>query len=91
MAMYVQDYDETAPSIWYDTSTGRKVDVFQTLQGYVKSWNIFLCPDRTDVDNDCSYATVPGFPLPNGSRCQAYGYNWESIPEAGPHRCRAIN
>lgn len=88
--IYLNDYDDMTPSV-YETidQTTAVADVFQLLQPYVKTMNVFFCPDRNQV-----IATLParcGFPTFNGlygapfvsDACLGYGYNWGFIPMAG--------
>src|SRR6516165_10783010 len=46
-AMYVQDYDETTPSVWEDFSKSPVtiMDFWQLLQPYIKNVDLFFCPD----------------------------------------------
>jgi prepilin-type N-terminal cleavage/methylation domain-containing protein/prepilin-type processing-associated H-X9-DG protein len=67
LAMYVQDYDETTPTINND-------DWWFVLFPYVKSMNLFFCPDRTDVGPG-DYSPAELVLNPTG-RYPGYGYNW---------------
>jgi prepilin-type N-terminal cleavage/methylation domain-containing protein/prepilin-type processing-associated H-X9-DG protein len=76
--MYVQDYDEKFPGLF----GGLAGDPVTTMQPYIKNWNVFYCPDRSTVRNNCLD------PLNNfkaNSRCMGYGYNWGS----GCNACKA--
>jgi prepilin-type N-terminal cleavage/methylation domain-containing protein/prepilin-type processing-associated H-X9-DG protein len=71
--MYTQDYDETTPSVGEFLSTATITDFWDLTQPYIKSVNLFFCPDYTKTG--CSEAegivdTVPG------KRCIGYGSNW---------------
>jgi len=71
MLAYVQDYDETFPSM---TGGGVAGDEKTGLQPYVKNWGIFYCPDR-------SIPIASGFSTSNPigeDRLMGYGYNWSS-------------
>ena len=81
MLMYIQDYDETTPSSFAFTDKTR-VDVFMTLQPYIKNVQVFFCPDRIDTNNTCAFSVPAGYPA-NSNRCVGYGYNWGFIPYAG--------
>ncbi len=75
MAMYVQDYDEMAPSVVHDRS-GKEDDFYAILQPYVKSITMFYCPDRTEwtltPTDDCGGQEG----INPQKRCIGYGYNW---------------
>jgi prepilin-type N-terminal cleavage/methylation domain-containing protein/prepilin-type processing-associated H-X9-DG protein len=71
MAMYIQDNDETTPSVYEDFTTNTRYDSWRLLQPYVKNRDIFYCPDRTQTG--CN--SFSGDDPPN-DRCIGYGYNW---------------
>lgn len=74
--MYVQDYDETTPSLG-----GSSGDYEDHLYPYVKNGQLFFCPDRTDANLGDTYAT---YIEPAGqSREIGYGYNWGPIHRRG--------
>ena len=75
MLMYLNDYDETTPSAFYFNDTGARVDVFMTLQPYIKNLQVFYCPDRSDESDSCSFKVPAGYPV-NSRKCLGYGYNW---------------
>jgi prepilin-type N-terminal cleavage/methylation domain-containing protein/prepilin-type processing-associated H-X9-DG protein len=99
-AMYTQDYDEMTPSI-------SKEKVFPGLDGrlaygpwyylvmpYVKSWNLFQCPDRRDAFTATSSkndVTTAGGNDPFDcfddlnptGQCLAYGYNDGWVTDGG--------
>lgn len=86
LLMYLNDNDDTTPSLYSDTKTGgMMVDTFQLLQPYSKNQDVFLCPDRSDHSPKCSTPTYPGMVgAPTTSdRCIGYGYNWGFMPWAG--------
>ncbi len=82
MLQYVNDYDDVAPTL-YHYGGGGDIDFWEVVQPYVKSIDIFFCPDRTEW-------TLPDGPPYNSSpddcsgqevynpyqRCVGYGYNW---------------
>src|SRR5579862_613035 len=66
--MYVQDYDETLPTMVRDVSTNPvpTIDFPTLLQPYIKNTQIFYCPDRNQTG---CYADAT-------LKCQGVGYNW---------------
>ncbi len=72
--MYVQDNDEQFPSCYAISYPPYAVDPRTSLQPYVKNWDIFYCPDRFTVRQQC-YDPHTGAA---NSRCMGYGYNWGS-------------
>ena len=77
MQMYIQDFDETTPSIIVGGGVPNQ-DFYSLVQPYSKNLQMFFCPDRTDSK------TGPYNPDPcddsinaeSGARCIGYGYNW---------------
>ncbi len=70
-AMYVQDYDEVSPCMGY----GR--EWWTNLIPYVKSLDLFLCPDRNDGPTSSRpFGVDPRYFLP---KLSGYGYNWGPI------------
>jgi prepilin-type processing-associated H-X9-DG protein len=70
---YVQDYDEVFPGYSPDWNYPMPV----TLQPYIKSFNVFFCPDDAAAgtnDNTLSWAN-PDSAGVNGSLNISYGYN----------------
>lgn len=94
MLMYVQDYDETTPMVRHDRTTGgivtatnpqglRDFDYYVILQPYVKSVDMFFCPDRnqwplrsngTPRCEDGNYSQ---------KTCLGYGYNQGWVSDGG--------
>lgn len=78
MHIYVNDYDDVTPSTW--TQPGGSVDVYQTMQPYIKNMDIFFSPDWTFSGPGCPNTNTPaGYFVPSGNnanRCVGYGYNW---------------
>jgi prepilin-type N-terminal cleavage/methylation domain-containing protein/prepilin-type processing-associated H-X9-DG protein len=74
-AMYTQDYDEMTPSVWenYSQSPVTIEDFWQLLQPYIKSTNLFLCPDYSKVGCGAAEGAIDAAP---GARCIGYGSNW---------------
>ena len=74
MYMYIQDYDETTPSVVH-LGGGADNDFYAILQPYVKNVQMFYCPDRTEwtmpTGDNCSGQTANP-----QQRCIGYGYNW---------------
>jgi len=80
LTMYTQDYDETLPTVSGGGVPFHYVDVWNLLQPYVKSIDVFFCPDRTQAG--CN--TLPIFGTP-GDRCIGYGYNWGPLQTFTPN------
>jgi len=86
LQLYLNDSDDMTPSVYktIDQMTAFE-DVFQIMQPYTKSIEVFYCPDRADVLPVCSFPTFAnlyGAPV-TSQRCLGYGYNWGFIPMAG--------
>lgn len=69
--MYSQDSDETLPTLQRDFSTKpvRSVDISDVLQPYLKSNQVFYCPDNNEA----------GCFADKTLRCLGLGYNWGPI------------
>ena len=67
---YTQDYDEKLPSHWTDGGSyeGSKLQWVNTLQPYVKNFQVFFCPSSSKN----SGAAVTSANI-------AYGYNWQNL------------
>jgi prepilin-type N-terminal cleavage/methylation domain-containing protein/prepilin-type processing-associated H-X9-DG protein len=74
-SMYTQDYDETTPP--QHAGAGRPGYWYAKLQSYIKSWNMWMCPDRSDTAG-CNDPQNPFSP-----RCIGYGYNDGWVSDAG--------
>ncbi len=76
MYMYIQDYDETTPSVVHDNTTDAENDFYAILQPYIKNVTMFYCPDRNEwtltPTDDCSGQEG----INPEKRCIGYGYNW---------------
>ncbi len=72
--MYVQDSDETTPSVW-GTSIST-VDFWNQLSPYTKSVDIFFCPDYSTVGCAAAETSIINTP---GDRCVGYGSNWGPV------------
>jgi len=81
--LYSGDNDDYTPSTWVES--GGSVDVYQTLQPYMKTMDVFFSPvwdKRTnpgDIQSCNNLATPNGMFTPTGvnaNRCLGYGYNW---------------
>ena len=59
------------PSVYQTESPQTITDVWQLLQTYAKSIDVFYCPDRTQAG--CGYSE--GYE-PASARCIGYGYDW---------------
>jgi prepilin-type N-terminal cleavage/methylation domain-containing protein/prepilin-type processing-associated H-X9-DG protein len=68
LTMYIQDYDETLPSLYQNYFPNVYVDFWNLVQPYVKNVDLFYCPDRSQ--QGCTTGA------PFNTRCVGYGYNW---------------
>jgi prepilin-type N-terminal cleavage/methylation domain-containing protein/prepilin-type processing-associated H-X9-DG protein len=91
LLMYCQDYDETfpcvtgqsypaVPGIPTDAQTWVYNDILVLIQPYVKNYNVFLCPDRSQHVGSHGDFCNPGDMT---QYVWGYGYNWSS--GYGPH------
>lgn len=82
-AMYVQDYDETTPTvstapqgnIGLDGVNGFRQYWYIVLSPYVKSQAMYLCPDRSDAFTKTSDPLSCWDNWNTTGRCFGYGYN----------------
>lgn len=72
LAMYVQDNDETTPSVSHDLQANTIYDSWNATMPYVKNKDLFFCPNRTE--RGC--ASSQGLNGDPNERCIGYGYNW---------------
>ncbi len=72
LAMYVQDSDEVTPTVSEKYTTGKLLDAWNALLPYVKSKEIFYCPNRAQT----GCAASQGLTGDPADRCIGYGYNW---------------
>jgi len=86
-AQYTQDYDEMTPNVSKQKLAGGldggtyKAGWYNLLMPYAKSWQLFLCPDRTDV---ISSSSSPCYDNSNPTgRCLGYGYNDGLVSDGG--------
>ncbi|MDX1934841.1 MAG: DUF1559 domain-containing protein [Capsulimonadales bacterium] len=84
---YVQDYDETGPTIhgtnWVDGVD--RITEYLALYPYVKNVDVWRCPSASGSDGTGwpdSAADALGVPRANGRRFN-YGYNWGILIYAG--------
>jgi len=87
MALYVGDSDDTTPIVFSINGQG-SVDVYQTMQPYIKNMDLFFSSEWNQKDGtavgsgvmSCDNTnTPPGYYQPTGlnaKRCVAFGYNW---------------
>jgi prepilin-type N-terminal cleavage/methylation domain-containing protein/prepilin-type processing-associated H-X9-DG protein len=87
MQLYVGDNDDTTPIVFYISGQG-SVDVYQTMQPYLKNMGVFFSSEWTHNNGDSvgsetmscdNTATATGYYVPSGAdakRCLAFGYNW---------------
>ena len=81
-AQYVNDSDEHCPAI-YDTSGTTTPDLYVNVQPYIKSVDVFFCPDRTAI-HDANTGLNPCLDqLDHGDICPGYGYNRGPIKSNG--------
>lgn len=73
-AIYVQDNDETTPTVWGTNTT--TVDFWNQLAPYARSVDLFFCPDYNTVGCNAAEASVINTP---GDRCIGYGSNWGPV------------
>ncbi len=82
LSMYAQDYDEALPCVmrnvsptseYSNTNWGGYVDAWMELVPYVRSIDLWFCPDRNET---CSGGPHGSGTLNPSSRCLGYGYNW---------------
>ena len=90
-AMYVQDYDETTPSLWGGSpgqtcqpdGTNCHQDWWTGLYPYVKNVPLFFCPDRNEgTPADGNFDAYEAALNPT-QRLIGYGYNWGPIQRRG--------
>jgi prepilin-type N-terminal cleavage/methylation domain-containing protein/prepilin-type processing-associated H-X9-DG protein len=80
-AMYTQDYDETCVPQEVHSLIKHGGYWYVLLQPYVKNWNMFLCPDRSQDVCSESAATVLGIPF--SPKCLGYGYEDGFVSDTG--------
>jgi prepilin-type N-terminal cleavage/methylation domain-containing protein/prepilin-type processing-associated H-X9-DG protein len=94
-AMYTQDADEMTPTVYKGSYSGGldggnyTPNWYVPLMPYVKSWNLFLCPDRTEGYSpaiDPTHAQDPHRCYDNINPtgvCLGYGYNDGLVSDGG--------
>jgi prepilin-type N-terminal cleavage/methylation domain-containing protein/prepilin-type processing-associated H-X9-DG protein len=87
MQLYVNDSDDNTPIVFTINGQG-SVDVYQTMQPYIKNMDVFFSSEWTAHNGDpvgsekvsCDNTGTPsGYFVPSGDnakRCVGYGYNW---------------
>ena len=81
---YNQDYDELTPTVSKQRQPGGldnttyTPDYFVILQPYIKSVNVFLCPDRSD-----SMPTYPDSPPGRVKKGEDIGGCWDNVNATG--------
>jgi prepilin-type N-terminal cleavage/methylation domain-containing protein/prepilin-type processing-associated H-X9-DG protein len=73
MHLYVNDYDDVTPTILGPRggNPSYAIDYYVQLMPYVKSLDMFFCPDRTEfIAGGCEDGYNPK------KQCIGYGYNW---------------
>jgi prepilin-type N-terminal cleavage/methylation domain-containing protein/prepilin-type processing-associated H-X9-DG protein len=84
MHLYMADYDDVTPSTFvFNADGGRSIDIYQTLQPYMKNMQIFFSPEwnqnvASGNPQACANANTPTgqFVPQETARCLGYGYNW---------------
>lgn len=76
LGMYTQDYDETLPTLTLNYADNVLIDFWQLEQPYVKNYDLFYCPDRSQTG--CFEDEGLKNPLSN-PRCIGYGFNWGPV------------
>jgi prepilin-type N-terminal cleavage/methylation domain-containing protein/prepilin-type processing-associated H-X9-DG protein len=90
LQMYANDYDDFTINQVVHTTTDASGNYvsggywFRNLQPYVKSWPLWLCPDRSTADPGYS-ATIDKAksPMALGGRYLGYGYNDGFVSDSG--------
>jgi prepilin-type N-terminal cleavage/methylation domain-containing protein/prepilin-type processing-associated H-X9-DG protein len=87
MQLYLNDGDDTTPIVFTISGQG-SVDVYQSLQPYLKNMGVFFSSEWMHYNGDpvgnetmsCdNTSTPPGYYVPSGTdakRCISFGYNW---------------
>jgi len=71
--MYCGDYDDTSPSVVQYFAPSHIIDYWQLVQPYIKSTDVFFCPD--DPFKGCDAVEFMPTTVPGG-KCISYGSNW---------------
>jgi prepilin-type N-terminal cleavage/methylation domain-containing protein/prepilin-type processing-associated H-X9-DG protein len=92
MHLYVNDYDDTTPTILgaRHSNTSYEIDFYTQLMPYVKSLDMFYCPDRSEwvlggnpANGNCDDSNNGGPRFNTKDRCIGYGYNWGFTSNTG--------
>ncbi len=78
MHLYVNDFDDVTPTILgaRGSNPSYEIDFYVQLMPYVKSINMFLCPDRNQTGADDVDPTTCQDGFNQTGKCIGYGYNW---------------
>jgi prepilin-type N-terminal cleavage/methylation domain-containing protein/prepilin-type processing-associated H-X9-DG protein len=82
MMMYLNDYDDTTPTILgpRGSNTSYQIDWYTQITPYVKNFDVFFCPDRNewtlDSGGDNCDDSHGGAMFNTTGKCPGYGYNW---------------
>jgi prepilin-type N-terminal cleavage/methylation domain-containing protein/prepilin-type processing-associated H-X9-DG protein len=79
LIMYANDSDDMTPSVWEAENGSNLIDQWQLEQPYIKSVNLFYCPD--DQFKGCAYSE--GLPGLASDPCISYGTNWGPMQSFG--------
>ncbi len=81
MQMYMGDADDVTPTIMGARGGNKsyEIDWYVQLSPYVKSFQMFFCPDRTEwqfYNGDSCSDDNGGGAFNTTGKCPGYGYNW---------------
>ncbi len=77
MNIYVNDFDDVAPSLVHTSGAAEDTDFYAILQPYIKNYDMFFCPDRNEYILDNSGDDCTGQETTNPRKqCIGYGYDW---------------
>lgn len=82
LSLYSNDYDDVTPTLLGRTSLEASLypdgfyerDYYVQLMPYVKSLDLFFCPDRTGFSDTPDFNCADGYNTKQ--RCIGYGFNW---------------
>ena len=67
LSMYVQDYDERFPTLYYyTTGTPSRVDYVQSIHPYINNMDVWNCPSAAQETPTTNYSSL---------QSRSYGYN----------------
>ncbi len=84
---YVQDYDEKLPGIFQPAPRANKPDVYIICQPYIKSFQVFFCPDRAGQHyksgSRAGQSMCNDGVNPTPDVCPGYGFNQGPVSDYG--------